>query len=250
MRQLNLQQMYLELLKKCLLDSIYGSEVVAWGTVPKGSAASDHDIQNGTYWPKRAHTMIGMKRLNNIEHCICTVLQEGIPGDFMETGVWRGGATIFMAGLNKHYSAGRRVFVADSFEGLPPPDVKKWPQDSGDDHYTYPFLAVSEETVRGNFKRYDLLDDSVIFIKGFFEESIPKAPVGTLSVLRLDGDMYGSTMTVLQELYDRVSPGGFIIIDDWSILKCRAAVTDFLAERGLTPQIEKIDECGVFWRKV
>jgi O-methyltransferase len=242
--------MYPELLKKCLLDAIYGSEVVAWGTVPKGSNASDHDIQNGTYWPKRAHTMIGMKRLENIEYCIRIILQEGVPGDFMETGVWRGGATIYMAGLNKWYNAGRRVFVADSFEGLPPPEVQKWPQDSGDDHYTYPFLAVSEEQVRENFKRYDLLDDKIIFVKGFFEESIQKAPVNTLSLLRLDGDMYGSTMTVLQQLYDKVSSGGFVIIDDWNILKCRAAVTDFLAQRGLTPQIQKIDECGVFWRKV
>ncbi len=242
--------MYPELLKKCLLDSIYGSEVVAWGTTPQGSNASDYDIQNGTYWPKRAHTMIGMKRLNNIEHAVRTVLQEGVPGDFIETGVWRGGATIFMAGLNKWFNAGRRVYVADSFEGLPPPNAQKWPQDEGDNHHEYKFLAVSEEQVKDNFKRYDLLDDSVVFIKGFFEESIPKANIsGPLAILRLDGDMYGSTMTVLRELYDKVSPGGFVIIDDWNILKCRAAVTDFLVERGLKPQIETIDECGVFWRK-
>ncbi len=241
--------MYPELLKRCLLDTIHGSEVVSWGTMPQGSNASDFDIQNGTYWPKRAHTMIGMKRLNNIENCIITILKEGIPGDFMETGVWRGGATIFMAGLNKWFNGGRRVYVADSFQGLPPPDTEKWPQDEGDDHHTYSFLAVSEEEVKENFRRYDLLDDSVIFIKGFFEESIPKANIGTLSLLRLDGDMYGSTMTVLENLYDKVSPGGLIIVDDWNILKCRAAVTDFLVARGLKPEIIWIDDCGVYWRK-
>lgn len=241
--------MYPELLKRCLLDTIYGSIVEEWGTVPKGQLASEYDIQNGTFWPKRAHTMIGMKRLENIEYCIRNILQDGIPGDFMETGVWRGGACIFMAGLNKWFNGNRKVFVCDSFEGLPPPDAKKWPQDAGDDNHTYSFLAVSEEQVKENFRRYDLLDESVVFVKGFFENSLRNAPVEKLSLLRLDGDMYGSTMTVLEQMYDRVSPGGFIIIDDWNILKCRRAVEDFLRMRGLTPTIFQIDVNSVFWRK-
>ena len=242
--------MYLALLKKCLLDDIYGSVIEAWGSGgAKGTLATKHDVDNGTFWPLRAHTMIGRKRLDNIQFCFETVLREGIQGDLVETGVWRGGASIFMAGINTFYNANRRIFVCDSFEGLPVPEPGKWPADAGDDNHTYKFLAVSLEEVKRNFAAYDLLSDNVVFVKGFFETSLTGVPFTSISVLRLDGDMYGSTMTVLDQLYDRVSTGGFIIIDDWNILKCRAAVVDFLGKRGLQPNILPIDECSVFWRK-
>jgi len=241
--------MYLPLLKKCLLDNIYGSVVEAWGTSPRGSLASAHDVENGTFWPLRAHTMIGSKRLDNLQMAFETVLRDGIPGDLVETGVWRGGASIFMAGMNAYYNANRRVYVCDSFEGLPPPEPEKWPADAGDDNHTYTFLAVSLEQVKKNFSAYDLLSDNVIFVKGYFETSLVAIPDAPISILRLDGDMYGSTMTVLEQLYDRVSGGGFIIIDDWNILKCRQAVVDFIADRRISAQIIPIDDCSVYWRK-
>lgn len=241
--------MYLPLLKKCLLDDIYGSVVEAWGTTPRGSVASSYEVENGTFWPLRAHTMIGGKRLDNLQMAFETVLRDGIQGDLVETGVWRGGASIFMAGMNAYYNANRRVYVCDSYEGLPAPEPEKWPADAGDDNHTYKFLAVSLEQVKKNFAAYDLLSDNVVFVKGYFETSLVAIPDAPISILRLDGDMYGSTMTVLQQLYDRVSGGGFIIIDDWNILKSRQAVLDFIADRRLSAQIIPIDECSVYWRK-
>jgi len=241
--------MYLPLLKKCLLDDIYGSVVEAWGTTQRGSVASAYEVQNGTFWPLRAHTMVGGKRLDNLQMAFESVLRDGIQGDLVETGVWRGGASIFMAGMNAYYNANRRVYVCDSFEGLPPPEPEKWPADAGDDNHTYTFLAVSLEQVKKNFAAYDLLSDNVVFVKGYFETSLVAIPNAPISILRLDGDMYGSTMTVLQQLYDRVSGGGFIIIDDWNILKSRQAVLDFIAERRLSVEIIPIDDCSVYWRK-
>lgn len=236
--------MYCELLKKCLLDDIYKVQT----NLANNSLATDSDIENGTHWPERAHTMIGRKRMENIRHCLQDVLKNNIEGDLIETGVWRGGACIFMKGILKAYNSDKKVFVADSFEGLPPPDPK-YPADRGDTHHTIKILAVSLEEVNQNFKRYDLLDENVVFIKGFFEHSIPIAPIDKLSILRLDGDMYSSTIQVLECLYHKVSVGGYIIVDDWCIPNCRAAVNDFRQSRNITDEIINIDGTGVFWKK-
>lgn len=233
--------MYIELLKKSLLDCIYQA------TATDGKKASDHDVTNGTYWPQRAHTMIGMKRLNNIQECFEQVIRDNVPGDLIETGVWRGGATILMKGLVKYHNESRKVFVADSFEGLPKPDPK-YSADSGDIHHTLGFLAVDIETVKNNFRAYDLLDDDVVFIKGLFDTSLKTAPIDKLCILRLDGDMYSSTIQVLEQLYSKVSPGGFVIIDDYLLPGCRKAVHDFRDARGITSPIIAIDRCGSYWQ--
>lgn len=245
------QQLYTSLLKQCLLDNIYGSHDLQWG---KGNApASADQVSNGNYWPARAHTMIGEKRLTNIEECFLDVVADKVEGDFIETGVWRGGATIFMAGLcAAHlatYGEKRKVYVADSFEGLPPPDPK-YKHDIGDPHHTIKLLAIDLPTVQGNFAKYGLLSDQVVFVKGFFEHSLAKAEIGKLAILRLDGDMYSSTIQVLDQLYDKVSVGGYIIIDDYGALSnCRAAVDDFRRDRGITEEMKVVDWSGVYWRK-
>lgn len=235
---------YINLLRECLLDNIYKNQK----NLVNNSLASDNNIENGTHWPERAHTMIGRKRMNNIKFCVDEVIKNNIEGDFIETGVWRGGACIFMKGILKAYNIDKKVFVADSFEGLPPPD-KHYPADKGDTHHTIKLLAVPLHEVKENFKAYDLLDENVIFIKGFFEYSIPNAPIDKLSILRLDGDMYSSTIQVLNSLYDKVSLGGYIIIDDWCLHNCRQAVLDFRSTRNITDEIVNIDGVGVFWKK-
>lgn len=206
--------------------------------------------QGGEYWPGYADTMIGLKRLDNLEACIRSVLKDDIPGDLIETGVWRGGSCIFMRGMLEALGdTQRRVFVADSFEGLPAPEPGKYPADSGDTLHEYDVLAVAEEEVRRNFKRYGLLDNRVVFIKGFFADTLPNAPIENLSILRLDGDMYGSTIEVLEALYDKLSPGGYCIVDDYGLATCERAISDFRTARGITDKIVKIDKFGVFWRK-
>ena len=166
----------------------------------------------------------------------------------IETGVWRGGATILMAGLNKYYKENRKVYVADSFEGLPLPD-KRYPHDNGDIHHTFDYLSVSVDEVKNNFKKYDLLDDNIIFIKGFFEHSLKNTSIDKLSLLRLDGDMYSSTIQVLENLYEKVSPGGYIIIDDYAAPAVKTACTDFRKANNITSEIFTIDWTGVYWIK-
>jgi O-methyltransferase len=205
----------------------------------------------GLDWPARAHTMIGMKRLANVRHCIDDVLADGVPGDLVETGAWRGGTTIFMRAILKaHGVTDRTVWVADSFAGLPRPDANRYPRDAGDRLHTFPQLAVTLERVRDNFRRYGLLDDQVRFLEGWFRDTLPVAPIEELAVLRLDGDLYESTMQALESLYDKLSAGGYVIIDDYgNVAGCRQAVHDFRAARALKDPIRPIDWAGVYWRR-
>ncbi len=204
----------------------------------------------GSTWPACAHSMVSMERLDSLQEAVETVIREQIPGDLIETGVWRGGACILMrAVLQAHGDPVRRVFVADSFEGLPKPDAQKYPQDAGDEHHIHDFLAVSKEEVAGNFRKYDLLDDRVVFLKGWFKDTLPTAPITSLAVMRLDGDMYESTMDALNNLYHKLSPGGFCMIDDYALEGCRAAVDDFRRQHAITEPMISVDHSCRYWRK-
>jgi len=205
---------------------------------------------DGKDWPPRAHTMIGLKRLDNLQFCIETVLREQVPGDFLETGVWRGGASIFMKGvLAAHGDETRCVWLADSFRGLPAPDAERYPADRGWTLHQHSELAVSRERVAANFRSYGLLDERVRFLEGWFKDTLPTAPIERLAVLRLDGDLYESTIQALDSLYGKLSPGGFVIIDDYSIAPCAKAVHDFRAAQAIAEPIIDIDGTGIYWRK-
>ena len=204
----------------------------------------------GRDWPPSAHTMIGLRRLDNLQRCVEEVLREDVPGDLIEAGVWRGGAAVFMrAILEAHGARERRVWVADSFRGLPPPDPR-FPADRGSKFHLRASLRISLEEVRANFQRYGLLDDQVRFLEGWFKDTLPAAPIEKLAVARLDGDLYESTLTSLQCLYPKLSPGGFLIVDDYgAIPACRQAVADFRREHGITEEIQPIDWTGAFWKR-
>jgi len=283
--------LYLDVIKRCLMDSIYWDDPMAAYTLfpsanspawqrygfgmlqllvkpfkvrlvkPYSTPIQDYSrwskeeirrrAESGRCWPLRAHTMIGWKRLENIEYCVNTVLQEHVPGDLIETGVWRGGACIFMRAILKaNNDTSRTIWVADSFAGLPSPNESAYPADARDKHHTFKdFLAVPRSEVEANFRRYDLLDDQVRFLEGWFKDTLPTAPIRRLAVLRLDGDMYESTIQALEALYDKVSLGGFVIVDDYFLPGCRKAVEDFRARRGIHDAIVDIDGRGTYWRK-
>jgi hypothetical protein len=200
----------------------------------------------------RSHTMVGLLRLNNLERCAEAVFRDGVPGDFMEAGVCQGGAAIFLRALQAaHGQPDRAVWLADSFQGVPPSTAAE------DARYGLkleephaPWLAFDLETVREHFRRYDLLGPQVRFLAGWLEDTLPAAPIGDLALLRLDVDLYSSTATALDCLYDRVSPGGFVIVDDYGALQCcRDAVDAFRARRGIATPLRWVDHSGVFWRK-
>ncbi len=242
MSKQRLRNLYIDLLKLCLTNTIYFR--------PTHEIGFDYRHE-GKDWPADAHTMIGMKRMNNIQFCVEEIIKDQIPGDLMETGVWKGGATIFMRGLLEVYDEkDRTVWVADSFEGLPAPDAKNYPQDEGIDLYQFKELAVSLEEVQDNFARYGLLDEQVCFLKGWFKDTLPAAPVEKLALLRLDGDLYESTINGLEYLYPKLVPGGFLIVDDYGAVEaCKAAVNDYRKKFQIREEINWIDWTGVYWRK-
>jgi O-methyltransferase len=262
--------LYLDLLKRCLVNWLYADAetvtVPAEALLPADQVQrlADHGLwlvrpcrfqpqlrAEGGDWPPFAHTMIGLKRLDNLQRCVEDVLARGVPGDLMECGVWRGGAAIFLRGLLKaHGVADRRVWVADSFAGVPPPDPVRYPADAGLDLHRHSYLAVPVAQVRDHFARYGLLDERVCFLPGWFRDTLPRAPVERLAVLRLDGDLYESTLDALTALYPKLAPGGYLIIDDYGdIPACRQAVEDYREAHGIREAILDIDGHGAYWQR-
>jgi hypothetical protein len=196
--------------------------------------------------------MVGWLRLENLEECCSTIIREGIPGDFVETGIWRGGCGILMrAALEAYGDTTRSVWLFDSFEGLPKGDGSAYPLDKDDPHWMLaPYLGVNLEQVQANFSQYELLDDRTKFVKGWFRDTIPGSTVDQISALRLDGDMYESTWVVLTNLYPKLSPGAFVIVDDYGALpNCKAAIDEFRTQHSICSPIREIDWTGVYWRK-
>jgi O-methyltransferase len=243
--------LYLNVLKGCLTRTLFPDQT--WSFDLAGIRPMDPaERAVGRDWPTEAETMVGRARLDNLQACVTAVILDNVPGDLVETGVWRGGASILMRAVLKAYDdRTRSVWLADSFEGLPRPAPVDFPADTDDQHWTLAkYLAVPRHLVEGNFKRYGLLDEQVKFLPGWFRDTLPTAPIERIAVLRLDGDMYESTMLALATLYPKVSPGGFLIVDDYGALpNCRHAVEDFRSAQGITDPIVTVDWTGVYWRK-
>jgi O-methyltransferase len=262
--------LYLDLLKRVLTRTLYDEELVVpaprkalkRGLFAGARAAAgiaglellrrtriDRAAREGgleTY-PSSAETMVGTRRLDNIQHAVKTVIDEDVPGDWLETGVWRGGASLFArACLEAYGDRSRIVWLADSFAGLPKPSLE---QDAGSMLWSYGKLKVGVDEVRANFSRYGMLDARVEFLVGWFADTLPAAPFESLAILRLDGDLYESTMDGLR-VYDRVSPGGFVIVDDYeAVPACKAAIDDFRRDNDVSAPLVRIDDHAVYWRK-
>lgn len=267
-RQSHSRDLYLDLMKKCLVNLIYG-ELEAWPVEPRRffkrklveafrargiklvwDRPFDPQTRLDGGWAAGAHTMIGINLLDHLQFCIEDVLAKDIPGDLIETGVWRGGATILMrAVLKAHKVNNRCVWVADSFNGLPPPDAAKYPADAAARFHLNRMFAVPLAVVKSNFEKYGLLDEQVRFLPGWFRDTLPRAPIKSLAVIRLDGDMYESTMDVLTSLYPKLSPGGYLIADDYALPGCRQAVHDYREANGITEEIVPISGPAVYWQR-
>lgn len=254
-----LRQLYLQLMKKVVGDFIYNRDQEDFTPLPplswvdmrtgrKHTLVTQADYKReGMIFPKQAHTMIGLKRLDNLQFCVEEILRQAVPGDLLEAGVWRGGACIFMRALLKAYGIhDRRVWVADSFAGFRAQDLLQEGLDPVETNYH----SVSLEEVQAHFAAYDLLDEQVQFLPGFFDETLPQAPVQQLALLRLDADFYAPTQQILTSLYPRLAPGGFVIIDDYHIFEsCRKAVQEYRVAHQIREPMRRIDLAAVYWQK-
>ena len=268
-------ELYLDLLKKCLTRYLFGEDHVP-AVPPKGTlkhrvfepvrhwlAGKDMEVirhvpfdeqvrAEGRDWPAQAETMVGLRRLDNLQAASTDVLRRGVPG--------RPHRDRRLAGRRDHLHARG----AGGLRRRRPPGVGgrllRGPAQARRRRATPPTpatstgpgteLAVSLEEVQANFARYGLLDDRVRFLTGWFKDTLPTAPIERLAVLRLDGDMYESTMDALEALYPKLSPGGFVIVDDYgaSPHAGRPSTTSARAH-GITDPIETIDWTGVYWQR-
>lgn len=238
------RHLYLETVKRSVTDSIYSGEPTG-DTRDSSQIESRRGVRQGS---ERALTLLGFDSLDNIRLTMEDVLARGVPGDFIEAGAWRGGATIFMRAVLKAYGVtDRRVFVADSFEGFP---ETKHDADAGFKHAGVDFMVAPFDQVKFSFERFGLLDDQVVFLKGWFIDTLPTAPIDKLAVVRIDADLYESTLQALTYLYPKISVGGYVIIDDYGYLgPCRQAVDEYRAANDITEEMQGAGWGAVYWRR-
>lgn len=219
-----LKKLYTELLKSALINRLYAG-------VPKFPDANIDPASPALIgWD-------GYRRMSMMECLFDCVLADDVPGDLVEAGVWMGGMTIFFAGLLQANGASERaVWNLDSFEGIPlkgDMELEKYPEDR-------PWAEVWEgkhncslQEVKTNFERFGLLNDNVRFVKGLFKDVLPNSPIERIAVLRIDADLYLSTLQALEFLYPRLSPGGYVVFDDWKFEPVRRAIGHFREEHGI-----------------
>jgi hypothetical protein len=241
-----LRTAYLDLMRDCLIGRLNEDPALP---ASKVEGYKDDFRKEGWDWPSKAPSMIGTRRMQNVRSECERTIREGVPGDFMEAGVWRGGAAMMMRAVLRAYGiADRRVFAADSFAGFPTPAQDS--PDFGFELIGHPDFAVPLHEVKAAFARYGLLDEQVVFLEGLFRDTLPNAPVAALAVLRLDGDMYESTRDGLAALYYKLSPRGTLIVDDYFLFEAqRQAVDEFRAAHDIDDPIVQIDGFGGYWIK-
>eukprot|EP01063_Lacrimia_lanifica_P005479 TRINITY_DN13255_c0_g2_i1.p1 TRINITY_DN13255_c0_g2~~TRINITY_DN13255_c0_g2_i1.p1 ORF type:complete len:398 (+),score=121.41 TRINITY_DN13255_c0_g2_i1:42-1235(+) len=247
---------YLELVRSWAMATPFGdaeqSILVRRGVPGVAENMSWTDRANGDDWPWLADTMTGGLRMQNVLDLVTKVIEAGVPGDYIETGVWRGGNSVYARAILDAFGETSRVsYVCDSFAGLPPGERKLHEGDAGW-NVDHDWLSVPAEIVAENFHRVGLLSENVVFAKGFFNETMPqlRLRVKHFSVIRFDGDIYESAVDVLYNLYDKLSLGGYVIVDDWTGFPAADAIRDFFRVHDVPlPKIHEIDRLSAWFQK-
>jgi hypothetical protein len=297
------RDLYLDLMKRTVTNIVYQDLPSLFfdgeGPVRLAGGFSLPRRVMGEDQPADAHTMVGLRRLENLQHCIEQALSSNVPGDLIETGAFRGGASMFMrAVLKAHGVTERKVFVCDTFleavaprphwilmpllQALASVPSRRWRRklfmmgqwlvgsakafpdsaEPSEDWVEFVVASVRHPSmipkcggtglneVKSAFARYGLLDEQVVFLQGFFADTLPDAPIDRLAVIRLDGDTYESTRDGISLLYPKLSEGGFCVVDDYGAFsECRRAIDEYRQAHKIEDEIIAIDKMGVYWRK-
>jgi O-methyltransferase len=186
--------------------------------------------------------MCSNARLRGLFRSVNYVIQNRIAGDFVECGCARGGSAALIALTQKRLGENRALWLFDTFEGLPAPTLQ-------DPDYEIANLFTgscsgSLKRVEGLFQRFQV-SEAVHLVKGLFQDTLPRAQVQKIALLHIDGDWYESVKVCLENLYDKVVPGGVIQFDDYGYWQgARKAVDEFIAARGITRPLRRLDYSG------
>ncbi len=196
------------------------------------------------------YTMVPRDALTELARQVRAVLDQRIPGAFVECGTWRGGCSFLMAELLRLAGdSERKVWMFDSFEGIPPPAAidgaaaQTWVNDTSSPWY-HDNLRVSLEDVKASAAALGL-ESRVELVKGYFDRTLAAARgrIGPIALLRIDADWHASVSCCLEQLVDQVSPGGLVVFDDYFAYEgCAIAVHEFLGRRSLPHRIEAIGD--------
>jgi hypothetical protein len=209
----------------------------AWNLISPSEFAS-------LYRQVRTETMCSVARLRGLYRALRYVVKQGIAGDVVECGCARGGSAALMALTLRQLGSQRKLWLFDTFEGLPAPSTED-PDFEIADLFTGTCVGTLGE-VRKLFDRLNIAED-VRFVKGLFQETLPSTPVSRIAVLHIDGDWYESVKVCLDSLYDKVVPGGVIQLDDYGYWQgARKAVEEFLEVRGIQSRLQRLDYSGRF----
>jgi O-methyltransferase len=191
------------------------------------------------------YTMLSTVRLANLHKRAYEIEDMGIPGDIVECGVWNGGSAAMMADA----APSRTLWLFDSFQGLPEPDARDGERERR--MHFEGFCRGDESKVQQAFDRLGLSMDNVKIVPGWFRDTFPDAPVHSVALLHIDADWYDPVRLCLETFYDKVVPGGVIVLDDYGVWEgCKAAFDEFWERRGLVrPSLIWPDKGAVYFRK-
>ncbi len=188
------------------------------------------------------YTMCSNARLRGLYRAVRYVAENRVSGDLVECGSAKGGSAALMALTSRRLGERRKIWLFDTFEGLPAP--------TSDDPevaslFTGDCLGTLSE-VQALFERLHVAEDAR-FVKGLFQETLPQSHIPAIAVLHIDGDWYESVKVCLDQLYDKVAPGGVIQFDDYGYWEgARKAVDEFLERRGINLPLLRLDYSGRF----
>jgi hypothetical protein len=186
--------------------------------------------------------MCSVARLRGLHEGVKWVIEKHLDGDIVKCGCARGGSAALMALTLRQLGERRNLWLFDTFEGLPAPTADD-PDYEIAELFTGSCLGQLDE-VRKLFQDQGVAD-GVRFVKGLFQNTISQSHIERIALLHIDGDWYESVKVCLEELYDRVVPGGIIQFDDYGYWKgARKAVDEFFAKRGIKVEMKRLDYSG------
>jgi len=254
---------YFDLLKKSITNFLY-RDINDWAeqmisasgnpSVCQDSSAceSEWDISQGASGfdghsvPEEGHSVMRLGSLTHIQFIVEDVLTQGIPGDLLEAGCYRGGNSVLMRALLEDDDSGQRiVWVADSFQGIPLPISEKGKRVDETRNWKSRY-NVSQHFVESVFRRYGYLDQKTKFLPGFFNETLPSSGISHLAMIHIDVDAYDSTMDVLESMYPKLSVGGYVVIDDFHLNAVRTAITEYRSKHKIVEPILPVPSDYVF----
>jgi len=196
----------------------------------------------------RKHTVVDIARLKMLYKLTKEIDIASVPGDIVECGVFKGGSAVLITRAAHRSHFDRRIWLYDSFEGLPRPTKEDGSEALERFHEGWNRGDMSE--VKKLFETFSVLDSRVHFVKGYFHDTFQSISMSQIALLHIDADWYHSVKLCLERFYEFVQPGGFIALDDYGRWEgCRKATDEFIEKHNLNVKLVPVDGVEHYFQK-